>query len=85
MRHPFLTLKGLVKRNLLHLAGGLGIGLAGGKKAVLPVAVIMGAKEATDPHPATDNKRWWLKSAIDWTVWTGGTILGASIRRKIGK
>ena len=83
MIHPFLTVKGLIKRNLLHLAGGLGIGLAGGKRVILPTAAVMAAKEVADPHPATDNKRWWLKSAIDWTVWTGGTILGASVRRKI--
>ena len=84
MTHPFLTIKGLLKRNLVHLAGGFGIGLAGGKKAIIPTSVAIGVKEiAVDPHPATDNKRWWLKSAIDWSVWTAGTILGASIRRKI--
>ena len=84
--HPFLTVKGLVTRNLLHLAGGIGLGLAGGKKAVIPASAVMAVKEiAVDPHPKVDRKRWWLKSAIDWTVWTGGTILGATIRGKIKK
>ena len=86
MIHPFLTVKGLIKRNLVHLAGGFGIGLVAGKQAIVPTSTVIGVKEiAIDPHPATNHKRWWLKSAIDWSVWTAGTILGASIRRKIRK
>ena len=83
--HPLLTVGGLIKRNLLHLAGGIGIGLAGGKKVVVPTAVAIGAKEAADPHPKENHKRWWVKSVIDWTAWSGGTIIGALIRRKIKK
>ena len=83
--HPFITIGGLLKRGALHLAGGVGIGLAGGEKTILPTAAVIGVKEAVvDPHPKEDNKRWWLKSALDFAAWTGGAIIGSLLRTKIG-
>jgi len=84
--HPFITVGGLIKRGALHVLGGVGIGVAGGKDTIIPTSAAMAAKEIfVDPHPVENHKRWIVKSVLDWAEWTGGTFLGSFIRGKIQK
>jgi hypothetical protein len=81
----FMKLSSLLKRAFGHFAAGIGIGLAGGKKTIAPTAAGIAVKEIQDPHPKEDRKLWILKSVTDWLEWTGGTILGSLIRKKVKK
>ncbi len=80
--HSFIKIGGLFKRGLLHLAGGIGIGLVSGKRSILPVSVAIAGKEIKDPHPVENRNRWILKSVLDWAEWTVGTVVGAKLRKR---